>query len=361
MLAAGSGRRVRAAELFVTLAIVGHVVARGQESGPKAPVPVDPIKAIAEALRSYAVIGLSPGEGHGDARGPAFLISLIQDSRITAFDLDIVMEGANARYQSTMDRYVEGDEVPVADLARIWNDTTQQQVPGPIWSGDVPPVYKAIRAINATLPPAKWMRALLGDPPIEWEHVSTRDDFQKWLAQRDSFPAEVIQREVVAKGLHAIVYFGGGHLQRKQQLSNYEMDDPLEQTVTSLVERAGTKAFVIRAGMERDGMSGWPVPSLALLRGTTLGGQDEPVISPQRVRPRAGQLVPIPRDEWVSIKREEQTDALLYLGPESTRTDTPLSTAICADQAYIQTRLERMRIAGLPPSEPERLRKLCGL
>src|SRR5581483_9209195 len=140
-----------------------------------------------------------------------FMTALISDSRITAFDLDIVMEAANARYQSTMDRYVEGDDVPAADLARIWNDTTQQEVPGPIWTGDVPPIYKALRAINMTLPPAKRMRALLGDPPIEWEHVSTRDDFQRWLAQRDSFPAELIQREVVANGRHAIVYFGAGH------------------------------------------------------------------------------------------------------------------------------------------------------
>ena len=360
MASPGPGSQTVSVALLGMLAVLG-LGAHGQERDRQAPVPVDAIKGIADALRSYAVIGLSAGEGHGDARGPAFLISLIQDSRITAFDLNIVMEAGNARYQSTMDRYVEGDDVPAADLARIWNESTQQQVPGPTWSGDVPPVYKAIRAVNMTLPPPKHIRALLGDPPIEWEHVTTHDEFQQWLALRDSFPAELIQREVVAQGGHAIVEFGGGHLQRKQQLSNYEMNDPLEQTIISLVERAGTKAFVITTGMDRDGMSGWPYPSLALLRGTTIGGQDEAIISPQRVRPRDGKLVPIPREEWISMKREDQADALLYLGPESTKTDTPVPTSICDDKDYIQIRLQRMAIAGLPPSEPEHLRKLCGL
>ena len=108
-------------------------------------------------------------------------------------------------------------------------------------------------------------------------------------------------------------------------------------------------------------MSGWPYPSLALLRGTTLGGEDEPIMSPQRVHPRDGKLIPIPREAWISVKREDQTDALLYLGPESTRTDTPMPSSICADKNYIQLRLKRMSIAGMPPAIPARLRTLCGV
>src|SRR5262249_13476844 len=74
----------------------------------KAPAPVDAIAGIAGALRSYPVVGLSPGEGHGDARGPEFFGALIRDPRITAVATDIVMEGANARYQAVMDRYTRG-------------------------------------------------------------------------------------------------------------------------------------------------------------------------------------------------------------------------------------------------------------
>jgi hypothetical protein len=98
--------------------------------------PVDAIAGIADALRTYPIIGLSPGDGHGDERGPAFVIALIRDSRMTAAAIDVVMEGANGRYQAVMDRYVRGESVPDAELRPIWDDTTQQQIPG-VRSGPV--------------------------------------------------------------------------------------------------------------------------------------------------------------------------------------------------------------------------------
>ena len=333
----------------------------------KSPAPVDAVAGIADALRSHPVVGLSPGAGHGDERGPAFLVTLIRDPRITATSVDIVMEGANARYQRAMDRYTHGEEVPAAELRPIWDDTTQQQIPGPVWTGEVPAIYRAVREVNAKLPRERRMRALLADPPIEWENVHTPADFRKWLDQRDSYPADLIQREVIAKGRRALVYFGGGHLQRKQQLTNYVMDDPIAQTVISLVERAGVRTFVVVHGTEKDGMEGWPVPSLAILRGTALGASPEPSMggdSPmggQRVAIRDGTFVPIPRDQWISIRREEQTDALVYLGPSSTRTEAPLPKQMCGDAKYVQVRLERMKMSGFPPSEAQRLRQLCGL
>jgi hypothetical protein len=329
--------------------------------------PVDAVAGIADALRSYPVIGLSPGDGHGDERGPAFVITLIRDPRITAAPIDVVMEGANARYQAVMDRYTRGETVPGAELRPIWDETTQQQIPGPVWAGEVPPIYRAVREVNAKLPRERQMRALLGDPPIDWQNVHTPAEFRKWLEQRDSYPAELIQREVIAKGRRALVFFGGGHLQRKQQLTNYVMDDPIAQTVISLVERAGIKTFVVRHGTEEDGMAGWPVPSLAILRGTKLGASPEPSLGDdtptggQRVAIKNGTFVPIPRDQWISIRIEEQTDALVYLGPASTRTEIPVSREICSDTKRVQLRLERMVIAGLPPSEPQRLKQLCGL
>src|SRR5262249_43969235 len=157
----------------------------------------------------------------------------------------------NGRYQDAMDRYVRGEAVPDAQLRPIWNDTTQPQIPGPAWTGEVPAIYRAVRERNAALPPERRMRALLGDPPIEWEHVHSPAEFQTWLGQRDAYPAALIEREVIAKKRRALVFFGGGHLQRKQQLTNYVMDAPVAQTVVSLVERAGINTFIVLHGTER--------------------------------------------------------------------------------------------------------------
>jgi hypothetical protein len=295
------------------------------------------------------------------------VIALIRDPRITAAPTDLVVEGGSARYQAAMDRYVRGERVPDAELRPIWDDTTQPQIPGPVWTGEVPPLYRAVRDVNSALPRERQMRVLLGDPPIDWQSVHTAADFRRWLEQRDSFPAQLIRTEVVARGRRALVFFGGGHLQRRQQLTNYVMDEPIAQTLISLLERAGVKTFVVRHGTEKEGLAGWPVPSLALLKGTALGAAPEPSLGDaaplggQRVAIRNGALVPIPRDQWISIRFEEQTDALVYLGPASARTEMPPPRAMCADMNYVRVRLERMAIAGLPPSEAQRLKQLCGL
>jgi hypothetical protein len=357
-------RQARA--ITTAIAILGAILlvigwarfAVGQDAPRKPIVAIEPIAAILDAFKTHPVIGMQAGVGHSDARGFAFIISLLRDSRIQALGVDVAMENANARYQSVIDRYTRGEDVPYSELRHVWDDTTQPQTATGF--GDINPLYRAIREINATLPRERQMRALLGDPPIEWENVHTRAEFQKWLALRDSSGAGVIRRESLAKGRHVLVVYGFGHLQRRQQASNYNMDSEVAQTVISLLERAGVKTFIVGTGDETTGMEGWTVPSLALLRGTTLGATDVPEGSLPRVTVRPdGSFVPVPREQWIQIRMEEQMDAMLYLGPKSTAALAPLSPTICTDPGYLDTRLARMALTGIPQSETDRLKQFC--
>jgi len=330
-----------------------------QSAAPAAPAPVEPIGALLDAFKTHDVVGLSAGESHGDVRGPAFVVSLIRDPRFAATSIDIVMENGNSRYQAVMDRFTSGDDVPYAELRRVWDDTTQPQVTA--GGGEIPEIYRALREVNRTLPPARWHRALAGDPPIEWERVATPADFRTWLERRDTNGADVVRREAIANGRHALLFYGAGHLQRRQQATNYVMTDPLAETVVSLLAGAGAKTLVVTTIGERDAVRGWPVPSLAFIRGTTLGAENVPQGSLPRVSIRNGAFVPIPREQWMELRMEEQIDAVLYLGPASTRRLAPLPASICADRAFVDVHLRRMALAGLPPSEPARLKSLCGL
>jgi len=331
--------------------------AAGQPVRPT-PKPIEPVAAIIEGLRTHDVVGSDLGHS-GSERENALLIALIRDPRFPESATDLVVEGLGGRFQDAMDRYVRGETVPDAQLKPIWNDTTQPQIPGPMWSGSVPPLFQAVRVVNETLPRARQIRVLLGDPPIEWENVHSAADFQRWLEQRDSFPAEQIGRDVLAKGRHALALFGGGHLQRKQQATNYQMDHPLAQTVVSLVERAGATTFLVHVRFQEPGARGWPAPSLAIIRGTDLGAQPVPEGPIPRVSIGAdGRMTPLPRDQWISLRQEEQFDAVVYIGAAAPA--PALSSAICNDPAFVRTRLERMKFAGLPPSVPDRLRSLCG-
>jgi hypothetical protein len=216
---------------------------------------------------------------------------------------------------------------------------------------------------------------LLGDPPIEWDQSQSEQDlaeWKKWMAERDSYPADLIRREVLAKQRRALLIYGGLHLQRKNIGSNYEMVEPLAQTVVSLVERAAaTKVFTVWTHTWADLRSlqadvpSWQVPSLAIVRGTVLGAKDFASYFPSemgRLAFQDGRRVAVPRDQWRSLRMEDQFDAVLYLGPPSAITFSRLSPARCADADYMATRLRRMALMPGPPgsqSPVDRLKQYC--
>jgi hypothetical protein len=227
-------------------------------------------------------------------------------------------------------------------------------------------VFRAVRAVNISLPKDRQLRVLLGDPPIDWDKVGTRVDHFKWIEMRDAYPAALIQLEVIAKQRRALLVYGLGHFQRKNVHSNFDMEDWRAQTIVSLLERSGpVKVFSIwgsrdLAALQPD-VATWRVPSLARIRGTALGAVDAAKYFGWggRSTVRDGKIVPVPKDEWRTLPAEEQFDAVLYLGPPSTMTEIQWSPALCADAAYMDMRLKRIAVSGIPPAEADRLKTYC--
>src|SRR5215468_4774103 len=234
----------RRALLLIIVTVASAGLSAAQSGSPRPAVPEDAVAAIIEAFDTHDIVALSEGT-HGNEQGEAFRLSLIRDPRFAVRVNDIVLEGPNARYQEVMDRYVRGEDVPVASLRRVWDETTQQQAGGPMWTGEVPEFYRAVRQLNATLAPEHRLRLLLGDPPIDWEQIRTKGDPAQWVALRDTFPANLIEREVLAKHHRALLVFGNMHFQRKNLLANYESaGDGVVATVVSALEQAGRKTNV---------------------------------------------------------------------------------------------------------------------
>jgi hypothetical protein len=70
-----------------------------------------------------------------------------------------------------MDRFTRGEDVPNDTLRQVWQNTTQ---PHPLW--DVPiyeEFFRAVRAVNQSLPNDRQLRVVLGDPPIDWDRLKT--------------------------------------------------------------------------------------------------------------------------------------------------------------------------------------------
>lgn len=99
----------------------------------------------------------------------------------------------------------------------MWRDTTQSPV-----GGDDSPVCAQflgeVRSLNRSLPNARKIRVLAGDPPIDWTKVNTTEEFVPFLSRRDEFPAALITQEVLRKGQKVLVIYGAGHIWRKNQL-----------------------------------------------------------------------------------------------------------------------------------------------
>ena len=264
-----------------------------------------------------------------------------------------------------MDRFVRGDEIPHDALKRVWQDTTE---PGITNDNPLPEaVFRAVRDVNRSLPVERRIRVLLGDPPIDWEHIRTKDDHRRWVVQRSPFVADLIRRDVIARKRRALVVYGNGHFPRREILSNYDMSDYQSQTITSWIESTGHKVFVIfgdGGGIEalQPDVKSWPRHSIALVAGTSIGEADFARINSADTRYAIlgpDRFEPIPREQWRTLRVEEIVDAIIYLGAGSTA--APLSPALCADATYVKMRLARIALAGLPPAVGDRVKKLCGI
>lgn len=199
--------------LLVIAATAVPAISTTQPEPVRPAVSLEPIAAILDAFGSHPVVALSDGAVHRDENGHAFRLALLRHPRFASTINDIVVAWGNAIYQDVMDRYVSGEDVPSATLRRVWQNTTQ---PGAGW--DVPiyeECYRAVRSLNSPLPKERQVRVLLGDPPIDWEHIRTMDDNRKWMSNphsgRDRFPAELIRREVLAKNRRALIVYGAMH------------------------------------------------------------------------------------------------------------------------------------------------------
>jgi len=111
--------------------------------------------------------------------------------------------------KTTLDRYLNGQQVPYTDLRKVWTDVV----------GWVPTVtglgyanfFAQVREVNLGLPPERRIHVWLGEPPITWSKIKTKADFQPILAQRDTHAAEVIEKKILALNKKAIVIYGGLH------------------------------------------------------------------------------------------------------------------------------------------------------
>jgi hypothetical protein len=339
-----------------------------------ADVSADPVirpalDGIFAAFETHPLVGL--GDRHGLANEGEFYNRLIGDPRFAADVGNVVVEFGGAAHQDTLDRYLSGEEVPYGELRQVWSNVV----------GWVPTVisvmyqhfFAQVRVVNARLSPEQRIRVWLGEPPIDWSTIRNREDLEPYLSRRDEHPAQIINREILARGKRALVIYGAMHFHsfppppglapRPGLKELVERDHPaafyLVEVYTDYAKAEGTAAF--------ESELKWPNGTLAApVRGTSLEAallrfwrpHTPPLMGTPALAPdELARLL----DRVREIVSGVAGDALLYLGPAASLMTSPGDPALVMDEAYFREISRRYEImTGQPADLAEWIRMASG-
>jgi hypothetical protein len=311
------------------------------------------IPGILKAFETFEVVGIPAAHGQKDIDD--FILSLIRDPRFPTSVNDIVVECGNVRYQSTLDRYIAGENVPFSEVQHVWRDTTVQQMCGA--SGFYEQLYPLVRSLNQQLPPTNRLRIVAADPPIDWSKIRSYEDLTPFF-DRDGSIASVMETEVLSKHRKALMLFGvfhllhGGGPGQGDAVTRYERHYPGRTFVITDLGSYGSGDDSL-AGLNA---SGGIWPSLLKTKNSTLGslGLDSFFQSPITADQDCNVTDAFAGTSSKTVA--DQVDAFLYLGPQKSLLAEPLPADIALDRAYRSEWLRRMKLVGLPgPSTLEEL------
>lgn len=287
-----------------------------------------------------------------------FILALIRDPGFPDKVNDIEVECGNSLYQPVLDRYIAGMDVAFAEVRKVWRNTTQEMCG---FSGFFEQLLPLVRVINQKLPPARRLRVLAGDPPIDWEQVKTRDDAWRFLA-RDPSIASVMEKEVLSRHRKALMLFGIFHLMHgtaDDRAASASRPSAPSSAVAMYEKNYPDRTFVIsdlgiydtsRPGGSTSPFASWPTPSLVLTRGTWLGALSLKDILPPPVS-TYNCKVTIDFPPNLQKPMAALVDAFLYLGPQEFKLKEPTPADIALDTEYMSELSRRASLIG-PPGAP---------
>jgi hypothetical protein len=202
--------------------------------------------------------------------------------------------------------------------------------------------------MNAKLPPDQRIKVWLGEPPVDWSAIKTKADWEPLARQRDTYPAELIEREILARNRKALVIYGAGHFGLYPDPNLRSLLDASRPSALFVVTPyVGYAQKDCAARFERH-IKSWPTPSLATpIRGSMLEKDIwrkgcNAFAKPKNL-PEAQFDISGPNNLGLN------SDALLYLGPRKGLVTGPRALDLILDLEY---RAEMNRRMVLRTGEP---------
>jgi hypothetical protein len=300
-------------------------------SGPAK--PEDATRAMIQAMQTHGIVML--GETHGVKQEYEWLDRLVSTSEFADNTDDIVVELGNSLYQSSVDRYIAGEDVPLEKVQKAWRNVVGEAgPPSPV----IAEFYQAVRDANLRRKGRHQMRVVLGGPYADLDKIQSLEELGPYLGNRDSWYAQVVKDQVLARNHHALLIMGAGHFLRHNAPGEVERE----------IRAAGADPYLVVFGTNSvgsaqgpDNLNGhnldkrnnsWPRPAIVPVAGNWVGDLAAmPVVT--------GGKVPA-----TTLTLAGATDALLYVATRDALTESIMPQSELEGTAYGKELDRRMRI-----------------
>ena len=306
---------------FLYLVIACSAVAQDRDAKPQ---PAN--DAILHAFETHNIVMF--GEWHACKQEHEWLRSLVSMPAFAEGVDDIVVEFGNSLYQKSIDQYISGKAIPFAQAQQAWRN-----VAGAI--GPPSPVYeeffKAVRETNLKRRGKHQLRVVLGDPYADWDKIQDREDLGPFVANRDSWYAQVVKEEVLARGHRALLVMGWGHFMRRNGPGAVEQQLRAAGATTYFVV-FGTNAVGAYDDVDKR-FDSWSAPAvLDLQSGGWVGELSAMAVLTGGTAPAS------------ALKLKDVADALLYVGPRDSLTQIFMPRSELEGTAYGKEIARRYKI-----------------
>lgn len=232
------------------------------------PVRQEGIETIIRLFKEKPLVAI--GEIHGHSQLYDFLGQLIKEEGFYTQVNDILIEAGNALYQDILDRYISGEDVDAEELRLVWMNTTQSPV-DPWGSKVYLDFLLSVRELNQAIAESHRIRVIAADPPIDWETVKTREDYNEARGSRNEYYAQTAITQVLNKGRRALMISGGAHFGYHNPKSNL-VNQKIEKEYPGSVVVLGALADLGRGNETlTERITDWPLGTIALVKDTWIG------------------------------------------------------------------------------------------
>jgi hypothetical protein len=256
------------------------------------------------------------GSTHGWKKQHDFQLCLLSRPAFQRRATDVMVEWANPVHQSLVDRYLlKLEPMPIESLAPVWIDTDAPDLWGRLTL--MPAFYETVRAINEHLEPARRIRVIGGNEPIDWSRVRTQNDVARY-PYKSNWAAHVIMEHYAPESSRKLfVIYGEGHVNRRGTLT-------AEARQKVSLDQWFMVGVIRERGVDDNAIARMGDPAQPFYAGTA-----KLVAAP-----------PYPRD--LSTARQQPLasviNAVVYLGPEPDRSMSRAVDLTPAQQAEVARR-----------------------